>query len=322
MRIAVIGAGLFGCHAASILQDDHEVTLFDRSGKLFSGASGGSQQRLHLGFHYPRSAATRREAIQGHQWFHETYREFLYYFPTNLYAVAKDSMLDFATYCEIMTAAGLRFTPTSIAPFGDVQGCVAVPEPRVDMPGLASHFERVLKCDRVTEEVIGAPPAFDLVIDCTYGQSDLSQPPGAFYRPAVMLTYRSALEMGLTVMDGPFFSLFPAGDGLHTLSHVTHSHLGRFCRWRDARVRLTQIDVAEFALLRRLFEADACRFIPTFREEFQPVGFVASVKTETSPRDRCCSVSRNGRLLSICPAKIGNLGLADAVIRDEVAKLA
>mgnify|MGYP001573815568 FL=1 len=63
MKIRVVGGGWYGCHIAlSLIADGHQVTLFERGYKLFHGASGANQSRLHLGFHYSRDAQTRLES--------------------------------------------------------------------------------------------------------------------------------------------------------------------------------------------------------------------------------------------------------------------
>ena len=56
-KIAIIGAGWFGCHIAlEILKlNKFKIQIFERNKDIFNGASSNNQNRLHLGFHYPRS---------------------------------------------------------------------------------------------------------------------------------------------------------------------------------------------------------------------------------------------------------------------------
>ena len=66
MKIAIIGAGWFGCHLASELKNDgHSILLFEKEKDIFAGASGNNQNRLHLGYHYPRSYITREQSKKG-----------------------------------------------------------------------------------------------------------------------------------------------------------------------------------------------------------------------------------------------------------------
>lgn len=56
MNIAIIGAGWFGCLIADeLLKRNYKVRIFERENEIFNNASGNNQNRLHLGFHYPRS---------------------------------------------------------------------------------------------------------------------------------------------------------------------------------------------------------------------------------------------------------------------------
>jgi L-2-hydroxyglutarate oxidase LhgO len=59
-KIAVIGAGWFGCHIAyQLIKKNYSVKIYEERNDIFCGASGNNQNRLHLGFHYPRSLITR-----------------------------------------------------------------------------------------------------------------------------------------------------------------------------------------------------------------------------------------------------------------------
>ena len=98
-RIAVIGAGWYGCHLGRVLiEDGHEVAIFEAQADIFTSASGHTQNRLHQGFHYPRSYRTREQSIQGFRRFTSDYPELSAPLPRNVFAVAETrSVLDFET---------------------------------------------------------------------------------------------------------------------------------------------------------------------------------------------------------------------------------
>jgi hypothetical protein len=59
MKIAVVGAGIFGCvTAVKMAEAGHKVSLFERNKSVMSCASSINQYRLHRGYHYPRSKET------------------------------------------------------------------------------------------------------------------------------------------------------------------------------------------------------------------------------------------------------------------------
>jgi|GEM_PF-1538534 len=77
-KIAIIGAGWYGCHIARALQlAGYEVTLFESHDDIFKGISGEFGIRLHTGPHYPRSKETRRSCREGYTEFIETYPDLI-----------------------------------------------------------------------------------------------------------------------------------------------------------------------------------------------------------------------------------------------------
>ena len=67
-KIAIIGAGWFGCHIAHQIKkklNKFDIKLYEKEKDIFLGASSNNQNRLHLGFHYPRSKQTRLQSKNG-----------------------------------------------------------------------------------------------------------------------------------------------------------------------------------------------------------------------------------------------------------------
>ena len=108
-RIAIIGAGWYGCHIGLSLKHlGFDVTIFEKENDVLTRASGNNQFRLHLGFHYARNYTTRIQSRNGYQRFVERYptltKEWAH---GNIYAVpGLDSLMDFQTYKLIMTEIG------------------------------------------------------------------------------------------------------------------------------------------------------------------------------------------------------------------------
>ena len=98
MNIAIIGAGWFGCLIADeLLKRNYKVRIFERENEIFNNASGNNQNRLHLGFHYPRSKKTILQSKKGFEEFKKNLGRFCKEIPKNFYFISKDknSMLNF-----------------------------------------------------------------------------------------------------------------------------------------------------------------------------------------------------------------------------------
>ena len=53
--VVVIGGGIFGsCTAIELAKNGINVTLVEKNTQIMQGASLNNQNRLHLGYHYPR----------------------------------------------------------------------------------------------------------------------------------------------------------------------------------------------------------------------------------------------------------------------------
>ena len=85
MNIAIIGAGWVGCHLANNLKNIHDIKLIDRS-EIFAGASFYNQNRLHMGFHYPRSFSTRKLCYDTFNKFSKEYSNIVSNIKNNIYA--------------------------------------------------------------------------------------------------------------------------------------------------------------------------------------------------------------------------------------------
>ena len=68
-KVAIIGAGIFGCTTAISLANNYEVHIFDRASDILQGASTSNHLRYHLGYHYPRSPETATESIAARERF-------------------------------------------------------------------------------------------------------------------------------------------------------------------------------------------------------------------------------------------------------------
>ena len=88
IKIAIIGAGWFGCHIGyKLKQKNFNIKIFEKDKDIFNNASGNNTNRLHLGFHYPRCFKTREMSHTGYQKFIREYPNLSKNLKENIYAI-------------------------------------------------------------------------------------------------------------------------------------------------------------------------------------------------------------------------------------------
>lgn len=290
-KILIIGAGWYGCHLAFRLsQLGHHVRLLEKNTEIFTGASFYNQNRLHLGFHYPRSSLTRAQSKRGCRLFKIHYPTLISPIDLNIYAIPQsESFMDFKTYCDIMTASGLDWDdvtdclPVSLT---NIEGALACDEFVIQRNKAKEYFQLQLK-DVISldysiseKECISLSADYDLVLDCTWNH--LFNSVQFIYEPCIVFVYRHSLhvKLALTLMDGSLFSLFPLDGNLYTLTHVKYTPLGKYPDSISALKRIEELNHAEIDQLKSCTENHVCSFYPSFHSSFEYVGYYTSIKTK------------------------------------------
>lgn len=248
----------------------NKVLLIERESDLLTRASHTNQARVHNGYHYPRSFTTAfRSRVNYPRFLHDWPAAIKQDF-TKLYAIArrnsKVTARQFERFCHEIDAnikpadPELKnlFEPSLIEEVFLVEECAFDTKKlaqwaKIELAnnGIELHFDsRVIDISNLPENELSVTierkdSSRDsincrYVFNCTYsGLNQLSGDyPGTQTQLKHEVTEMALMKMpdalksiGITVMDGPFFSLmpFPSRD-LHTLSHVRYTpHF----HWKD-----------------------------------------------------------------------------------------
>ncbi|MFK3644196.1 NAD(P)/FAD-dependent oxidoreductase [Pseudomonas protegens] len=245
------------------------VLLIEREAALMQRASYNNQARVHNGYHYPRSFTTAYRSRINLPKFVRDWPQVVHQDFTKLYAIArrnsKVTAKQFERFCRDIGAHTQPATPDLRALFEPrlIEDVFLVQEYAFNTAKLMAWAIQELKeynvqillntqatkisqgghspLQVVTKSKTGEEITFcSYVFNCTY--SGLNQFEGGFSgihsglkqeitEMALMQMPESLRGLGVTVMDGPFFSLMPfPARGLHTLSHVRYTpHLN----WTD-----------------------------------------------------------------------------------------
>ncbi|MBC7490142.1 MAG: FAD-dependent oxidoreductase [Glaciimonas sp.] len=245
------------------------IVLMERESALLTRASYNNQARVHNGYHYPRSFTTAYRSRINFPHFVRDWPEAVKQDFTKLYAIArhnsKVTAKQFVRFCKEIGAKIEPADPALRQLFEPrlIEEVFQVEEYAFDARKLASWADRelnecgveicletcvaaiskgnnVLKVATRHEGSGEGETVSRYVFNCTY--TGLNQFAGDFAGTraglkqeitelALMQVPTSLVGLGITVMDGPFFSMMPfPARGLHTLSHVRYTpHM----HWND-----------------------------------------------------------------------------------------
>lgn len=252
----IIGAGLYGLYAALFCAEKGEqILVLEKDGDAFCRATYINQARVHMGYHYPRSIST---ALKSKGYFERFVRDYGFCIADEflqVYATASDySWTDKKRFEKFCRDAGIpcdSVSPDSYFKEGLCDGAYVTTEYAYDAALLKDHiFSEIEKHTNIEIRYDSAVVAIEKG-ETSFRVADVN---GNTYETAFLLntTYAGCNEiikmaeckplkikyelceiilcdvgdqlknLGITVMDGPFFSIMPFGKtGLHSLTSVT-----------------------------------------------------------------------------------------------------
>ena len=244
MNILIIGAGIFGSTiAAELAEHGHEITLIDKSNQIMGAASRVNHNRVHFGYHYPRSLKTAQQCLDSIPSFFMHYGDAVVSGFPNYYAIAEEgSYITPQQYVDFCKNAQIDFWeeyPSSdLLRRGKLSACFRVKEPIFDVGKLRELVQVRLSAAGV--KVLGYTMAtlakkmpkggyavtlnegrytFDKVINTSYaGLNEVNKVFGIpplelrFEKTVVPIFSFSHSPIGLTIMDGPYCTIMPRGN--------------------------------------------------------------------------------------------------------------
>jgi len=244
----VVGAGYCGTKLALHLRARgfKRVALIDRAGRILSRASRWNQARVHRGYHYPRALTTAAACGRSYQRFVDDNADAVLRGPASLYAIVRGSRVSAVQFEQFCRAIGapLHAPPQAIGRLFDselVEAVYLADEMSFNVTALVTRLEQELQAagvdvmlnrtvaqiDAAGVHLRGEVLSGDLIFNCTYAALDTlglklkAELRKEWAEMALITPPAEIAELGVTVMDGPFFSMLPfAALGAYTLSHV------------------------------------------------------------------------------------------------------
>lgn len=255
----ILGAGLYGLYSANALgkmcNKKERVLVLEHDPTPFRRATYINQARVHMGYHYPRSYST---AIKSAHYFNRFMEDYSFCVLTKfdqIYATSADfswtNASQFRNFCKNTQIRCDDVNPDKYFNPGMCDGAFMTEEYTYDAGILKeyllnqlSKFPNVEICYNASiSEIIKQDTYFklimkngttyetDFLLNATYASTNqISRMLG--YEPfkikyelceIILCNVNEKLKnVGITVMDGPFFSIMPFGKtGYHSLTAVT-----------------------------------------------------------------------------------------------------
>lgn len=251
----IFGAGIYGLYAAiKCAEIGQSVLVLERDSKVVSRATYVNQARVHMGYHYPRSKMT---ALKSANYFERFCKDFGFCIKDNFKQIyATSSTLSwtnaeaFEKFCKDSNIPCDKIDEKEFFKPGLCDGAFLTKEYTYDAMILKKYFlEELAKYEKVTilynQNIVSIDKTDELwnvttskdryetgfILNATYASINEIQKMMGFelfnikYElcEIILCTVDEQLkDVGLTVMDGPFFSIMPFGKtGYHSLTSVT-----------------------------------------------------------------------------------------------------
>lgn len=254
----IIGAGLYGLYSAcKLAENDHKVLVLEYDPSPFMRATYINQARVHMGYHYPRSLSTAVKSAGYFRRFVDDYGFCIHQSFDQIYATASDyswtNREQFISFCKAAGIKCIEEAPEKYFKNGMCDGAYLTEEYTYDAFILRDYFiDKLSKLSNVeivynariehiekeeTSYVIrmqdGNEYETPFVINATYsGVNQILSRTEGLNNNLFKIKYElceiilcdvgdELKNIGITVMDGPFFSIMPFGKtGKHSLTAV------------------------------------------------------------------------------------------------------
>lgn len=251
----IIGAGLYGLYSAlRCAKNGEQVVLLEKDPAIFTRATYINQARLHMGYHYPRSLSTAKKSAGYFERFNNEFgfcilSEFEQVYATSTH-FSWTNANEFERFCSTAEIRCDRVPTSRYFRDGMCDGAFLTTEYTYDaqilgknllesssaLPNLEIFYSCAptsIKCE--SEKWIVETPNGTIctpkILNATYAAvNNIHEMVGAdpfsikYELCEIILceTSKALSDLGITVMDGPFFSIMPFGKtGLHSLTSVT-----------------------------------------------------------------------------------------------------
>ena len=337
--IIIIGSGWYGLHIANLLQNNYNITILEKNSDILSGSSSHNQNRLHLGYHYPRCSKTRNLSLKGYEKFIKKYGKLIDDFDNNYYAISKNSFIDFDTYLQIYSIPEYKHSIIKNTFLKNIdENLIKTNEKIINSNKVKSYFISKLKCNiKLNYEVckieksndkliINDNLVCDMVFNCSNNFLNISPILNNkyIYEFTISLVYERVKFKNsfgaITLMDGNFFSIYPMdiSNNYYTVTHVKYTPLKKSFNIDD--IINTKIDEKKVKEIKELMETDIIKYYSDFKNEFKYKRYFCAYKCKLNMTNdsRKCNISEKNNIISINCGKITGIFIVEEYLKSKL----
>jgi len=327
IKIAIIGAGWFGCHIGHELKKKKiDVIIFEKEKDIFQNGSGNNTNRLHLGFHYPRSLITRKMSFEGYQKFINKYPKFSKALTSNVYAIAddKENKITASSFKKAMSRSNLKLTDISIKQTDllNIKSAYNTYERQIDHIKAKNFFKKKLKKNiffkknvksiiKIKDKYKINNNIFDYVINCSWQQSFKSKNFDLTYEHCLISLFsaKKKKHKSYTIMDGPFYTLLQWSKNIFALYSVKDSRVLISKNLNNINISYKKISEKKETLIKNRIVQGFSKFYPKFEKNFTFIKNLNSVRTIIKNKNdsRVCIVDNKDNFINILSGKIDHI---------------
>lgn len=227
MNILVIGAGIFGVTTAIKLSKKHNVTLVDSNDDIMLNASKCNHNRLHFGYHYPRSIETAKQSLEGYESFYNNFKNSITSDFKNYYMIEKNSKVisnEYKSFCKELNLQHIEELPNIDMNFDNIESSFLTNEPIFDYSTIKLTIKNLISQSNIklllNTKVKSKKDLdnYDVIINTTYYNINkinrllnLEESKIRLQNVVVPIFKKNIDKIGLTIMDGNFCSILPKG---------------------------------------------------------------------------------------------------------------
>ncbi|MGM0607255.1 MAG: NAD(P)-binding protein [Candidatus Muiribacteriota bacterium] len=253
----ILGGGIYGLYSAIFsARNNKSILVLEYEEKTFGRATSINQSRLHMGYHYPRSISTALKSAQYFDRFYCDFKDAINDSFTKIYGISSSfswtNSYQFEKFCNCSNIPCNQINTEKYFKKELCEGVFITKEYTVDFNILHSIFKQkikelpqikiingaklkqIKKLKDKYEIILESGEVFssDFVINTTYASINQIHEKSGFapfdikYELCEIILVKTEDNLlkntGITLMDGPFFSIIPFGkSNFHALTSVS-----------------------------------------------------------------------------------------------------